>query len=108
MRKRLIFETLHLGLEGGVGERRTTPSANAMALDAAMTHDHESHHGTDNVRNAEAATIQVEVATEANKITLGSSAADTVTAGTPENRGIIKKAKKKVVFHSDRPDLYDF
>ncbi|KAF7971829.1 hypothetical protein HWV62_19837 [Athelia sp. TMB] len=102
MRKRLIFETLHLDLEGGVGERRTTPSTNAMALDAAMTHDHESHHETDNVRNAEAAVIQVEVATEANKITLGSSAADTVIAGTPENRGITKKAKKKVVFHMAR------
>jgi elongator complex protein 4 len=29
MRKRMVFETLHLDLEGGVGERRTTPAPNA-------------------------------------------------------------------------------
>lgn len=29
MRKRMIFETLNLDLEGGVGERRTTPAPNA-------------------------------------------------------------------------------
>jgi len=31
MRKRMIFETLHLDLEGGVGERRTTPGPNTWA-----------------------------------------------------------------------------
>jgi len=31
MRKRMIFETLHLDLEGGVGERRTAPAPNAWA-----------------------------------------------------------------------------
>lgn len=110
MRKRLIFETLHLDLEGGVGERRTTPSTNAMALDAAMTsHDHENHHDTGNQRNEEMAAIQVEVAIDANIIIPGDNAADTrVTEGTSEIRGKIKKAKKKVAFHSDRPDLYDF
>src|SRR5882757_3050142 len=39
MRKRLIFETLHLDLEGGVTERRTTPSSNAIVLDAGIMHD---------------------------------------------------------------------
>lgn len=31
MRKRMIFETMHLDLEGGVGERRTTPAPNTWA-----------------------------------------------------------------------------
>lgn len=106
MRKRLIFETLHLDLEGGVGERRTTPSANAMALDAGMTsHDHEHDH-VDAQRNAESAVVQVEVVIESGpsvEITAGA-----VAEGTPDSGVKMKKAKKKVAFHSDRPDLYDF
>ncbi|KAH9937128.1 PAXNEB protein-domain-containing protein [Fomitopsis serialis] len=35
MRKRMVFETLHLDLEGGVGDRRTTPSSSASTLGEA-------------------------------------------------------------------------
>ena len=48
MRKRLIFETLHFDLEGGVGERRATPATNAVALEAGMS-AHEHEHGTKNL-----------------------------------------------------------
>jgi elongator complex protein 4 len=34
MRKRMLFETLHLDLEGGVGERRTTPAATSTERSA--------------------------------------------------------------------------
>jgi elongator complex protein 4 len=98
MRKRLIFETLHLDLEGGVGERRTTPSTNAMALDVGMT-SHESEHGVEMQRKAKIDAIvhvEVEVGAEESK-------AEVSPVGAK-----VKKSKKKVAFQSDRPDLYDF
>lgn len=91
-----------------MGERRTTPSANAMALDLAMTsHDHDHHDHVDSRRNAESATVQVEVVIGPGP-NVGEIAAGTV-GETPQDSGVkMKKAKKKVAFHSDRPDLYDF
>ncbi len=112
MRKRLIFETLHLDVEGGVGERRTTPSTTAMAMDEAA-HDHSSHdHGGS---SAGAATIQVQVEEIQKKVEIVSvtDAVDTETketATTTTTSSFVKKPKqrKKVAFTSDRPDLYDF
>jgi hypothetical protein len=49
-RKRLIIETLHLGVEGGVGERRTEPTSTGGAVDMrkikreAAGHDHGHSH----------------------------------------------------------------
>jgi len=100
MRKRLIFETLHLDLEGGVGDRRTTPSTNAMALDIGMqSHDHG--HDAEKQRKASDTAalhinVEVEVGTEGNK-------AETSSVDTK-----VKKSKKTVAFQSDRPELYDF
>jgi len=39
MRKRLVLETLHLDVEGGVGERRTTPATAATALDEGVSQE---------------------------------------------------------------------
>ncbi|KAG2062048.1 PAXNEB-domain-containing protein [Suillus hirtellus] len=109
MRKRLIFETLHLDLEGGVTERRTTPSSNAMALDGSMVHDTmpATVLATEG-RKGSLATVEVEF--ERSK---------EVVSDTPTSRAIPdaddslvpakpKKPKKKVAFRSERPDLYDF
>lgn len=109
MRKRLIFETLHLDLEGGVTERRTTPSSNAMALDGNMVHETmpAAVLGTEG-RKGSLATVEVEF--ERSK---------EVVSDTPTSRAIPdaddslvpakpKKPKKKVAFRSERPDLYDF
>lgn len=91
MRKRLIFETLHLDVEGGIGERRTTPLTNAMALDAGVTsHDHEQN--TEMQRDT-TAHIEVQVEAESNRARVGAQ---------------VKKKQKKVAFQSERPDLYDF
>lgn len=104
MRKRLIFETLHLDVEGGVGERRTTPATNVLALDTGMmSHDHGHDHDGVPQRKAKAneAAIQVEVEAQVK----GDNDPD------GESVPVIikpKKPKKKVAFHSDRPDLYDF
>lgn len=112
MRKRLIFETLHLDVEGGVGERRTTPSTTAIVMDEAA-HDHSAHdHGGS---GAGAATIQVQVEEIQKKVEIVSvtDAVDTETketATTTTTSSFVKKPKqrKKVAFTSDRPDLYDF
>jgi elongator complex protein 4 len=105
MRKRFVFETLHLDLEGGVGERRTAPSKSAAALDEATMQHHAPHTTT----IGGDATVQValegkpfpELSAEASAINDEGSQASLAT-GPP------KKAKKKVAFHSDRPELYDF
>jgi elongator complex protein 4 len=102
MRKRLIFETLHLDLEGGVGERRTTPSMNAMALEAGMrVHEHNHEHDAETPRNAvdmaAALEVAIEVGAEGNKMQ------DAPSVGVK-----VKRPSKRVAFHSDRPDLYDF
>jgi elongator complex protein 4 len=91
---------LHLDIEGGVGERRTTPSTNALlastSLEGDDKTDHSDHHGT------RAALAVVEVALEEVKPEKDSLEVSEVVERKP------KKERKKVAFRSDRPDLYDF
>lgn len=110
MRKRLIFETLHLDLEGGVTERRTTPSSNAMALDASMVHETMpvtvlSTEGRKDSR----ATVEIEFERSKDVVSdAHTRAMADVTAADSLVPAKSKKTKKKVAFHSERPDLYDF
>lgn len=106
MRKRLIFETLHLDVEGGVGERRTTPSATAGALEeVSHTYHQHSHAPINSVAEASAKVeVQLEgVQQQAAKVQIQEPSVE-------QRPSAFKKAKpkKKVAFHSDRPDLYDF
>ncbi|KAH0590507.1 hypothetical protein H2248_000654 [Termitomyces sp. 'cryptogamus'] len=103
-RKRLIFETLHLDIEGGVGERRTTPSAAATV--PGETHDllHESP-GTNKTPGF--ATVQVVLENPELSKTVH-DATDGGDKGTEKPEGKPKKPKKRVAFRADRPDLYDF
>lgn len=145
-RKRLIFETMHLDLEGGVGERRTTPSTSAVPADtgngvhhdpnAEGTHSHSSHsHGTERPASKKAAFANVEIELEdayddpsveattkgillgggvkkANKKGVGIAEDASVEIPLLSPASSQKKAptkpKRKVAFHSDRPELYDF
>ncbi|KAF7784477.1 hypothetical protein Agabi119p4_642 [Agaricus bisporus var. burnettii] len=77
-RKRLIFETLHLDLEGGVSERRTTP-----AVSSDITRVASSSEGV----------VHLAVSLEEE-------------GGKSEDKP--KKKKKSVGFRTDRPDVYDF
>jgi elongator complex protein 4 len=100
MRKRLVFETLHLDVEGGVGERRTTPAKNASVLeDVATTLQHQQHqqhqHHLQQMKPAVESKVDVELEGVTSSMTPG-----------PEKP--VKKKKKAVVFQSDRPELYDF
>ncbi|KAJ4486367.1 PAXNEB-domain-containing protein [Lentinula aciculospora] len=109
-RKRLIFETMHLDVEGGVGERRTTPAPTTTVL------DNGSHVSTVPVSKTAVASIEVKVELEplpevkagSNELSsydnIGTSVVEEAQAPKPR----LKKSKKTVAFRSDRPDLYDF
>jgi elongator complex protein 4 len=92
MRKRMVFETLHLDVEGGVGERRTAPSATAGAFEDG------ARAAASSGRVPPKAEAQVSVEVEEG------------TRAVAENVDVAKvtKRKKKVAFQSERPDLYDF
>ncbi|RXW18231.1 hypothetical protein EST38_g7621 [Candolleomyces aberdarensis] len=101
-RKRLIFETLHLDLEGGVSERRTTaPSSTTVELTTGKgasiekrTVDHVAPGGGTRID------IEIEGVDQAKKEEGVSDATSKVNLQKPK--------KKKVAFFSDRPDVYDF
>lgn len=106
MRKRFTFETLHLDLEGGVGERRTTPATSATILDEV---NHVGHHHENPSANGQtqlsSGAAKVEVRME-NVPQLGTSSDASAPVADPPQKKI--KPKKRVAFQSDRPDLYDF
>ncbi|KAI0788581.1 PAXNEB-domain-containing protein [Abortiporus biennis] len=106
MRKRFVIETLHLDLEGGIGERRTTPATNATIMETESHHDHNHESkGLANVATTGRAAIEVQM----EKVTLETVSSKGVEVVDSEPKPPAKKkAKKKVAFHSDRPDLYDF
>jgi elongator complex protein 4 len=96
MRKRLIFETLHLDLEGGVGDRRTTPSSNAIALEAGTTRK-----------------VGADVGAMEQTPQIGGAAVEVKLESPEENAvhfepDVKTKPRKRVAFRSDKPDLYDF
>lgn len=99
-RKRLIFETLHLDIEGGVGERRTTPSTTGLPASTTDTHD-KHEHIEDPTQNPAFANMEVALELR-NGPELG------IDGGVSTAEAKPKKSKKKVAFRSDRPELYDF
>ncbi|KDQ63824.1 hypothetical protein JAAARDRAFT_170039 [Jaapia argillacea MUCL 33604] len=102
MRKRLVFETLHLDVEGGVGERRTTRSTNSVLLEAVSPKEHHHHDHSESGHIGEP-TVQVQLESVA-PVTVN------LAEGVEGNASVKKptKVKKKVGFRSDKPDLYDF
>jgi len=110
MRKRLIFETMHLDLEGGVTERRTTPSSTAILDQGGHVPTHVANKGN----TASLAHVAMEFEEALADMKNHSfedhhiSSQSTVSGATDANPQKPKRAKKKVAFHSDKPDLYDF
>lgn len=105
-RRRLIIETLHLDIEGGVGERRTTPSAVATSETSSNAHDHPQ----ESMSKSGLATVQVVCENLELPKTVDDSTekSDKGTEGREEKTKKTKKTKKRVAFRADRPDLYDF
>lgn len=99
-RKRFIVETLHLDAEGGVGERRTNapPTATADVPVAPHTHAQSRTGPVPGVASAVVALENIPLPAES----------DTPIPQQREPPGRKTSTKKRVAFHSDRPDLYDF
>lgn len=97
-RKRLNFETLHLDLDGGIGERRTTPSTNKMSAGDTVA--------TESKPQVSLATVEVELEEAQPRSAEDSGNRD--VAPTEKLKSTLKKPKRKVAFQSERPDLYDF
>lgn len=110
MRKRLVFETLHLDLEGGVSERRTTPASNSIETIIPPKHDHNAAHDhTHTVQNPNITGLAtVEVQLEQVEISPAREERPAEVPGESITTTTKKKPKKRVAFTSDRPDLYDF
>jgi elongator complex protein 4 len=100
----LIFETLHLDIEGGVGERRTAPSGIALPGGTSNEGHDRSDHQTAKVALAAVEVAIEEVKPEKPSFKLGNGDAE----ATEVLESKPKKERKKVAFRSDRPDLYDF
>lgn len=92
-RRRLAIATLHLGAEGGVGERRSAPPETTVAREEAAV---EAGKKTDKKEKGEA------------KVLVGLETSGEGSKEQKEQEVKLKKAKKSVAFRSDRPDLYDF
>ncbi|KAF9535837.1 Elongator complex protein 4 [Crepidotus variabilis] len=84
-RRRLIFETLHLDVEGGTGERRTT--ASKLMDDGVPVGTQKDTETKPKIASVE---VQMEGVFEEKK--------------SP----VVKKKKRAVAFQSDRPELYEF
>ncbi|KAF9270412.1 PAXNEB-domain-containing protein [Marasmius fiardii PR-910] len=115
-RKRFVIETMHLDLEGGVSERRTTPNSTGAESVGARPSDSEN---CERVLKAGMAGVAVELeetnvlAEEASSGTAPASWKDSAQGQMTTEMGVpsqskIKKPKKKVGFRTDRPDVYDF
>ncbi|KAJ7102205.1 PAXNEB-domain-containing protein [Mycena belliarum] len=89
-RKRLVFETLHLDIDGGVGERRTSAPAAVLS------------------RASMGALVEVEVEGTVGGIKEAAKVSGGVAEVSPESRRPKKAGGKRVGFHSDRPEVYDF
>ncbi|KAL0580284.1 Elongator subunit elp4 [Marasmius crinis-equi] len=114
-RKRLVVETLHLDVEGGVSERRTTPSGSAQDSSGTTLSQHTEF--SPQVSKSGLATIDVELESKAGSMdgeaekAVGPQESTGVTAikeAAIPSQSKAKKPKKKVGFRSDRPDVYDF
>jgi elongator complex protein 4 len=92
-RRRLVFETFHLDVEGGVGERRTTPAPSTLSEGAARAVDASAQ---------SAKQVQHTVEVHVEDVIPEEHTHQTVRSPTA------KKVRKKVGFQVNKPDLYDF
>ena len=121
-RKRFMIETLHLDVEGGVSERRTTPGPSAIRMahtDSPSYDDHPRVLSGTSSSGANAA-INITLDGDVRDNNAGSDAprassgeGDETTPNLPKGspsttRFREGKPKKRVAFHTDRPDIYDF
>ena len=107
-RRRFIIETFHLDVEGGVGERRTAPSASAVIFQDTLVHA-SPQSSVPKSRHPNISAIEVKL--DEDVTTIRPPPLDRISSvaeETREKKANPKKTKKRVGFQVDRPDLYDF
>lgn len=117
-RKRLIIETLHLGVEGGVGERRTEPTSTGGPVDmrkikrdaAEHDHTHGHDHGHDHPHHAVEGIEKPDGSVRFAAVNISMDESESARTSTADNdTQPLKKERKKVSFiRHDKPELYDF
>ncbi|THH10147.1 hypothetical protein EW145_g1530 [Phellinidium pouzarii] len=105
MRKRYVIETFHLDVEGGLGERRTTPAVSTGTFQeiGGSSRFSQQHHSIHDFGSF--ATVEIKL-DETNVLKPEIRQADTTIDGLEKKAGP-KKQKKRVGFQVERPDLYD-
>jgi hypothetical protein len=91
-----VFETHHLDVEGGVGERRTIVSAGDASREKKATTS------TSQSPSRGGAAMEVELEGESDIAAATAAAAERILTES------LTKRKKKVTFGVERPELYDF
>ncbi|KAF8745223.1 PAXNEB protein, partial [Rhizoctonia solani] len=116
-RRRLVIETMHLGAEGGVGARQTTAPTGSEDLDSSTT---RAPAPAPALVPATAAASIVALPSESKpaRVAIAFDDAGEIKAGTEvtptsagERAGQKKNTKTKerrVLFQSDKPEIYDF
>ena len=111
-RKRFIIETFHLDVDGGVGERRTTPAASSLAIQEAASEKmapsrHQSHRALEHQSS-----VMIEMEDQMQRIENRDPARSDEKGLTSDHLrkedGGRKKPKKRVGFQVDKPDVLDF
>ncbi|KAL5495200.1 ELP4 [Sanghuangporus weigelae] len=106
-RKRFVIETFHLDIDGGVSERRTTPAVSSIAIQEGDTGkvsscDHSHHDPGREPRVLIEREIRARIGGESEIPKLPEEISQI------QKSDIKKKAKKRVGFQVDRPDIFDF
>ncbi|CAE6387354.1 unnamed protein product [Rhizoctonia solani] len=104
-RRRLVIETMHLGAEGGVGARQTTAPTGSEVLDSSAAPAATATALPSDKSRPARVTIAFDDVGETK------SGTDAVVKNVDEPTGQKKKTKakeKRVLFQSDKPEIYDF
>jgi len=116
-RKRFVIETVHLGVEGGVGERRTEPAQEVRRM-LALAGKEQDGVGVEGVEGVEKVGIQgvekvrgpKEEKKKRGKVRFGGEVEVTADKGGARHghEHAHREGGKRPVVRHDRMDLYDF
>ncbi|CAE6444720.1 unnamed protein product [Rhizoctonia solani] len=97
-RRKLVIETMHLGAEGGIGARQTSAPTGSEVLDSSAAPAPPSENKPARV------TIAFDNAGETQK------GSEETTKDADEVKGgkLTKAKQRRVLFQSDKPEIYDF
>lgn len=107
-RKAFVVETLHLDVEGGVGERRTTaPVALGGEEHSHAGHAHDGHDHAEPTETVEGGRVRIEVVeSESSKPAVEDKSA--VAAAKVPRKSALKKSVGFAVVDPTKPELYEF